>query len=87
MQNVEKQELIKNFDRFKTLQYSLHTETDQAKQKSMMQRFSDALTDIVMPDLQVSETESTLELNFIVGKLKHTVKRTKRADEEEEKKE
>ena len=26
------------------------------------------LTDIVMPDLQTSETESTLELNFIIGR-------------------
>lgn len=78
--------IIETFAKVRSLKHdivALHTETDQAKQHSMMQRFSNALTDIVMPDLQVSETESTLELNFIVGKLKHTVKRTKRADEEE----
>lgn len=76
--------IIETFAKVRSLKHdiiSLHTETDPDKQKSMMQRFSDALTDIVMPDLQVSETESTLELNFIVGKLKHTVKRTKRSDE------
>lgn len=78
--------IIETFAKVRSLKHdivALHTETDKEKQKSMMQRFSDALTDIVMSDLQVSETESTLELNFIVGKLKHTVKRTKRADEEE----
>lgn len=31
-----------------------------------------------MPELNTSETESTLELNFIIGKLKHTVKRVKK---------
>lgn len=33
-------------------------------------------TNIVMSDL---ETESTLELNFIIGKIKHTVKRIKKS--------
>ncbi len=28
-----------------------------------------------MPDLQTQETESTLEINFLVGKIKHRVKR------------
>ena len=32
----------------------------------------------MMPDLETSETESTLELDFFIGKLKHTVKRTKK---------
>ena len=43
-----------------------------------MQHFGEVLTDIVMPDLQTSETESTLELNFFIGKLKHTVKRVRK---------
>jgi len=34
-----------------------------------------------MPDLDVSETESSLELNFFIGKLKHTVRRVRRAEE------
>ncbi len=45
-----------------------------------MKKFGKLLADIVMPDLKTTETESTLELNFIVGKLKHTVKRVKKAD-------
>lgn len=54
---------------------TLHNEHDKERQRSMMRKFSDVLSDIVMPDLQTEETESTLELNFIIGKLKHTVKR------------
>ena len=44
----------------------------------MMQQFGNVLTDIVMPDLQTSETESSLEINFLIGKIKHTVKRVRK---------
>ena len=53
----------------------LHQETDKQKQETKMEHFGNVLADIVMPDLQTQETESTLELNFVIGKLKHTVKR------------
>jgi phage regulator Rha-like protein len=58
----------------------LHKETDKAKQQSKMQHFGEVLTDIVMPDLQTSETESSLEINFLIGKIKHTVKRVRREE-------
>lgn len=47
-----------------------------------MKHFGETLTDIVMSDLAVSDTESTLELNFIIGKIKHTVKRTRKEGSE-----
>lgn len=56
----------------------LHKETDKKLQASKMQHFGEVLTDIVMPDLQTSETESSLEINFFIGKLKHTVKRIRK---------
>ena len=56
----------------------LHNETDKEKQKSRMHHFGEVLTDIVMPDLQTNETESSLELNFLIGKIKHTVKRVRK---------
>ena len=56
----------------------LHKETDKAKQASKMQHFGEVLTDIVMPDLQTLETESSLEINFLIGKIKHTVKRVRK---------
>ena len=58
----------------------LHKETDKQKQQSKMQHFGEVLTDIVMPDLQTSETESSLEINFLIGKIKHTVKRVRKKD-------
>lgn len=56
----------------------LHTETDRKQLAQKTRHFGQALTDIVMPDLDTVETESTLELNFIIGKIKHTVKRIKK---------
>ena len=58
----------------------LHKETDKTKQASKMQHFGEVLSDIVMPDLQTQETESSLEINFFIGKLKHTVKRVRKED-------
>lgn len=59
---------------------SFHNETDITKQNEKIQHFGDILSDIVMPDLETSETESTLEINFFIGKIKHTVKRTKKKE-------
>ncbi len=58
---------------------SLHQETDKHQQGEKMKRFGEILSDVVMPDLEVAETESSLEINFFIGKIKHTVKRVKRA--------
>lgn len=59
----------------------LHKETNKEKQNAKMQHFGEVLSDIVMPDLQTSETESSLEINFIIGKIKHTVKRVRKEKE------
>ena len=58
----------------------LHKETDKAKQQTKMRHFGEVLTDIVMPDLQTRETESSLEINFLIGKIKHTVKRVRKEE-------
>ena len=58
----------------------LHTEADKHKRGEKRRHFGEALTDIVMPDLDTVETESSLELNFFIGKLKHSVRRIKRAN-------
>ena len=36
---------------------------------------------MIMPDPDSTETESSLELNFFVGKLKHTVRKIKKNPE------
>lgn len=57
---------------------ALHEEKDKEKQKSKMQHFGEVLSEIVMPDADTTETESTLELNFVIGKLSHKVKRVRK---------
>jgi hypothetical protein len=56
----------------------LHKEKNPQNQAEKLKHFGEVLSDIVMPDLETSETESTLELNFFIGKIKHTVKRVKK---------
>ena len=56
----------------------LHNETDKEVQAKKMHHFGEVLTDIVMPDFETAETESSLEINFIIGKLKHSVKRVRK---------
>lgn len=58
----------------------LHKETDKAVQEKKMHHFGEVLTDIVMPDLETTETESSLEINFLIEKIKHTVKRVRKSD-------
>ena len=57
---------------------SIHKETNKEKQLSLMNHFGGILTEIVMPELETRETESSLEINFVIGKLKHTVKRVRK---------
>ena len=56
----------------------LHKEPDKAKQQIKMEHFGNILSELVMPELETTETESSLELNFLIGKIKHTVKRIKK---------
>ncbi len=56
----------------------LHKEKDPKKRSRMMRHFGETIADIVMPDLEAVETESSLELNFFIGKIKHTVRRIRK---------
>ena len=75
--------IIETFFKVRSLKrelLSLHNETDKEVQKTKMQHFGEVLSDIVMPDLQTAETESSLEINFFIGKIKHTVKRVRKEE-------
>ncbi len=54
---------------------------EEAKQKSLMQKSSEIIVDLLGEDLKTSDTETSIELNFAVLKVKHTVKR--KADKNE----
>ena len=73
--------IIETFYKVRSLKrelLELHKEPDKTVQEQKLKHFGEVLTDIVMPDLQTSETESSLEINFIIGKLKHSVKRVRK---------
>ena len=74
--------IIETFAKVRTLKrelVELHNAPKGLVLAEKMRHFGETLSDIVMPDLETVETESSLELNFLIGKLKHTVKRIKRA--------
>ena len=50
---------------------------DKAEQKSLMQKSGELITEIFDEDLETSDTETSIELNFAVLKFKHTVKNKK----------
>ena len=56
----------------------LHSEKDRKKQTEKIHHFGETLADIVMPDLDTVETESSREINFLVGKIKHTMRLIKK---------
>ncbi len=74
--------IIETFAMVRTLKQELielHKEPNKNKQASIMRDFGNVLSEVVMPDLETAETESSLEINFFIGKLKHSVKRVKKA--------
>ena len=61
----------------------LHKEGDKRKQADKMRHFGETLADIVMPDLETVETESSLQRNLLYlydmnGKLKKDMQKDKR---------
>ncbi len=48
---------------------------EEFKQKSLMQKSGEIISDLLGEDLKTSDTETSIELNFAVLKFKHTVKR------------
>jgi hypothetical protein len=48
---------------------------DKVQQKTLMQRSGELIAEILDDDLQTSDAETTIELNFAVLKFKHTVKK------------
>lgn len=48
---------------------------DKVQQKALMQRSGELIAEIFEEDLQTSDTETTIELNFAVLKFKHTIKK------------
>ena len=73
--------IIETFAKVRALKrdlVALHEEPDAEKKAARARRFGELLADVVMPDADAVETESSLELNFLVGKIKHTVRKIRK---------
>ena len=50
---------------------------EKEKQKSLMQKSGEIISELLDDDLETTESETTIELNFAVLKFKHVVKKNK----------
>jgi hypothetical protein len=76
--------IIETFAKVRALKrelVELHREADAKNKPERARRFGKMLADVVMPDLGTVETESSLELNFFIGKIKHTVRKVRRTSD------
>jgi hypothetical protein len=51
---------------------------EKADQKALMQKSGELIASILDDDLQTSDIETSIELNFAVLKFKHTIKKKKK---------
>ncbi len=71
-------EIVETFTKVRELGRSvaqLAEPMPEQKQKSLMQKTGSLISDILGNSMQVSDAETTLELNLAVLKVKHTVRR------------
>ena len=61
--------------------HEMEGKMDKESQMKFLSGFGNLLTDILMPEMETSDTETSMELNFVIGKLKHTVKRRKKNED------
>jgi len=70
--------IIETFSKIRELSRNvkeLSDAKDKEQQKSLMQRSGELISEIMDDDLQTSDAETSIELNFAVLKFKHTVKK------------
>ncbi len=73
--------IIETFTKIRELSRSvkeLSTIQDKTRQKALMQRSGELIAEILDDDLQTSDAETSIELNFAVLKFKHTVKKSRK---------
>jgi hypothetical protein len=73
--------IIETFSKIRQLSRSIQELSivkDKTDQKALMQRSGELIAGIFDDDLQTSDTETSIELNFAVLKFKHTIKKKKK---------
>jgi phage regulator Rha-like protein len=71
-------EIVETFAKIRELSRTvaeLSENPEELKQKSLMQKSGEIIADLLGEDQKITDTETTIELNFAVLKFKHTVKR------------
>ena len=71
---------IETFSKIRQLSRSIQELSivqDKADQKALMHRSGELIASIFDDDLQTTDTETSIELNFAVLKFKHTIKKKK----------
>ena len=74
-------DIIETFSKLKELQRTvveLSGTSEEPKQKSLMQKSGEIISEILSDDMQVTDTETSIEINFALMKFKHTVKQKKK---------
>ncbi len=72
--------IIETFSKIRGLSRNIKTLSnikDKTKQENLMQKSGELIASILDDDLQTSDTETSIELNFAVLKFKHTIKKKK----------
>ena len=73
-------EIVETFTKIRELSRTfaeLKTIPDEPRQKKLMQRGGEIMADLIGNELNVTDTETSLEINMALVKFKHTIKRRK----------
>ncbi len=74
-------EIVETFAKLKELSRTvaqLSEVKDEKQQKTLMQKGGELITELLGNEMQTTDTETTLEINFAMLKLKHTIKQKKK---------
>ena len=70
--------IIETFSKIRDLSRNIKTLSnikDKTEQQNLMQKSGEIIAEILDDDLQTTDTETSIELNFAVLKFKHTIKK------------
>ena len=70
--------IIETFSKIRELSRNIKTLSnvkDKSEQQNLMQKSGEIIAEILEDDLQMTDTETSIELNFAVLKFKHVIKR------------
>ena len=70
--------IIETFSKMRKLNRNIKTLSnvkDKREQQALMQKSGEIITELLDDDLQTTDTETSIELNFAVLKFKHTIKK------------